>query len=161
MAKVYFKPSEYFQPQARPIFKKIKAELIRLFPSADIQDMGSTAIPGLLTKGDLDINLRGDRQDFNQAVNYLKKHYKTIQLHNWNDGFASFEDESSYDLPVGIQVTVKNHKEDKFLKQRQLLESSPKLVNKYNKIKKSHHGKEMDEYRKAKWEFIEEFLEEK
>lgn len=159
MTKVFFAPSQEFAEKVKKLFGRIRSELLDKFPNADIQDMGSTSVPGLLTKGDLDINMRVDKEDFAAAVEYLKTKYHPHQLGNWSDGFASFSDgEGNNELPLGIQVTVKGHEEDKFLRQRDLLASRPDLIAKYNKLKQEYNGREMDEYRQAKWRFIEDNL---
>lgn len=162
MEKVYFYPSENFQPKTKNVLNKIRRELLLVFPSAEAYDMGSTSIPGLLTKGDLDINLRVGKKDYKRAISYMSKSFDRSQLENWNDGFASFASKGDIEgIPVGIQITVKGHEEDKFFKQLELLKSDPSLIKKYNDIKKEYNGREMDDYRKAKWKFIEDNLENK
>jgi GrpB-like predicted nucleotidyltransferase (UPF0157 family) len=55
---VWFLPEAHFRTRVLQRFEQLKAELAVLIPDADIQHVGSTAIPGSLTKGDLDIQIR-------------------------------------------------------------------------------------------------------
>ncbi len=58
-------------------------------PDADVQDMGSTAIPGVLTKGDVDVNVRVAGEDFGRLIEFLRLRFTVHQPENWDDGFAS------------------------------------------------------------------------
>jgi GrpB-like predicted nucleotidyltransferase (UPF0157 family) len=121
--------------------------------------MGSTAVPGALTKGDLDTNVRlANRDEFDQVVEFLRDLFAMHQPQNWTDGYASFADEHSYGLPVGIQVTIRGHPDDKFIGQRDRLAASPDLIEKYNVLKVRFEGRDMDDYREAKWAFIATYL---
>lgn len=87
----------------------------------------------------------------------LGQHFEVGQPENWNDGFASFN-AHHFDLPVGVHVTAVGHPEDKFILQRDRLASSPDLVRQYNELKIRFEGCDMDEYRRAKWAFIDQHL---
>jgi len=158
MAKVFFKPSEVYRERAQTICSKVEGIVCDQLPDADVQDIGATSVPGLLTKGDVDINVRVSRQDFPKAVELLKSNFGVAQPENWGDGFASFSDEGSYELPVGVQLTIIGESEDKFAGQQARLVTSPELVQRYNALKREYQGKEMGAYRDAKWAFIAEFL---
>lgn len=58
-------------------------ELIRSkLPFAEVQHMGSTAVPSSLTKDDLDVNVRISKEKFIEAVEILKGMYEINQLTN-------------------------------------------------------------------------------
>jgi GrpB-like predicted nucleotidyltransferase (UPF0157 family) len=156
---VRFKLSQAFQPAAAEIVQRVAIRVRSEVSDADVQDMGATAVPGLLTKGDVDVSVRVPERDFVRAVELLRSHFEVHQPHNWTDGYASFVDDRSYSLPVGVQVTVKGHREDKFLAQRDRLLARPDLLAAYNDLKCRYEGADMDEYRAAKQAFIAEHLE--
>ena len=91
MTNVYFKSATYFIYQANKLFNEQKKIILDLIPSAKIEHIGSTAIPGSITKGDLDINVRIQEKNFNHAINVLKKLYEINQPENWTENFASFK----------------------------------------------------------------------
>jgi len=150
--------SQTFQPTAAQIVDEIAAVVRPIAADADVQDMGATAIPGLLTKGDVDVNVRVSAGDFVRVVDFLRLHFEINQPDNWTDGFASFADDTHYALPVGVQVTVIDHPDDVFVGQRDRLASQPDLIERYNELKARYEGSEMEEYRTAKWAFIEAHL---
>lgn len=159
MNKVYFKPSEEFLEKANQAFKEQKNRIHNLIPTADIEHIGSTAIPSSVTKGDLDINIRVVKEDFNKAVEILKQLYDINQPENWNSDFASFKDEKNLDIDFGVQLTVIGSNYDDFTKLRDLLIKNPKLVEEYNQMKQKYEGKSMDEYRKEKADFFQKLRE--
>ncbi len=138
--------------KTRSLFESEKSKLSDRFPNASIEHIGSTAIPGTLTKGDVDINVRLKLEEFDEVVEILKTLYKINQPENWTKEFASFKDDSR---DLGIQVTVLGSAEDYFVAQREYLKSHPEAVTELNALKERFEGKNMDEYRGAKEEFYE------
>ncbi len=134
------------------LFKSEKQKLHGLLPDADIEHVGGTAVPGLISKGDLDINIRVRPEDFEKAKKVLETIYEINQPENWSKGFASFKDDAR---ELGIQVTAIGSLEDYFVAQRDYLKSHPEKVAELNKLKEKFEGKSMDEYRKEKGEFFE------
>jgi GrpB-like predicted nucleotidyltransferase (UPF0157 family) len=158
MERLHFAFSETFQPVAIAIVEQVGVLVRSVVPHADVQDMGGTAVPGLLTKGDVDVSVRVTSESFAAACEVLRNSFVVHQPENWTDGYASFADESSYPLPVGVQVTIMGHSDDRFLQQRDRLLDDPALVAKYNDLKRAYEGSTQDEYRPAKWAFIEKYL---
>ena len=155
MGNVNFKPSKDFKELADKIFQEQRKRILKLVPSAGVEHIGSSAIADSITKGDLDLNVRVPGEDFKSAVEKLKSIYQINQPENWTNNFASFKDDGNFELPLGIQLTVKGSEYDDFVALRDLLVSSPKLLEEYNQMKLKYEGKEMDEYRKEKSEFFE------
>lgn len=153
METVTIRPNTDFKEKADILFEEQKEKLLQLLPFADIQHIGATAVPGLLTKGDLDINVRVKQNEFEVAVNELKRLYEINQPNNWTDSFASFKDDST-DLPLGVQLTVIDSNGDHFIKHREVLKNNPNLVEELNKIKQKFDGGEMESYREAKARFL-------
>ena len=110
---VYFRKQETFKQRAEELFLKEQKRILRVIPSADIQHIGSTAIPGSLTKGDLDIQVRVKQKDFEKAQNALSKMYKPNKGNPPTKTYASFKDDSAK-IPLGIQLIVIGSKEDNF-----------------------------------------------
>jgi uncharacterized protein len=150
--------SQVFQPAAAEIVEQIAALVEPLTAGADVQDMGATAIPGLLTKGDVDVNVRVAAGDFAPLVEFLGRRFEINQPQNWTEGFASFADETNYALPVGVQVTILCHADDVYIAQRDRLAARPDLIAEYNQLKSGYEGSDMDDYRTAKWAFIDAHL---
>ncbi len=136
-------------------YENQKQFLKNLVPTADIQHIGSTAVPGSITKGDIDIQVRVDKKDFVASRLLLGEHYKPNRKNEiWRDGFASFENYANPAIPVGIQLTIKGSKYDEFYQVRDLFLRDPSLLKKYNEMKRSCEGKTYSEYRKHKRELF-------
>lgn len=155
MSNVYFKSSKEYLERANKVFEDQKRRIQALLLNADIQHIGSTAIPGSITKGDLDINVRVSKNDFDKAIEVLKQLYDVNQPENWNDTFASFKDENNLGIDFGLQLSIKDSKYDDFTKLRDVLINDPNLVQEYNQMKQKYEGKGMDEYRKEKANFFQ------
>jgi GrpB-like predicted nucleotidyltransferase (UPF0157 family) len=151
MDTVRFKPSEEFKDKTDSLFVEQKKILEAKFPFADIQHIGGTSVSGLLTKGDLDINVRVSAEDFKAVSEELKNLYKINQPENWSNIYASFKDDSK---ELGVQVTVIGSGKDFFVVHRDELRKSPELVKRLNELKARFEGKDMSEYRTAKGQFL-------
>lgn len=153
MDTVSFKPSEEFKEKADKLFEEQKNILQTRFPFADIQHIGGTSVPNLLTKGDLDINVRVSAADFSKVSEELKNLYEINQPENWSNIYASFKVDSK---DLGVQVTVIGSAKDFFVVHRDELRKSPELVKQLNELKARFEGKDMSEYRTAKGQFLRE-----
>ncbi|MCX6115370.1 MAG: GrpB family protein [Proteobacteria bacterium] len=138
--------------QINILFESEKKRLLEFIPSVDIQHIGGTSIPDSISKGDLDINVRVKKEDFNETVKRLKNIYEVNQPENWTNGFASFKDDLR---DLGVQVTTIGGSEDYFITQRDYLRNHPNVLEELNILKQKFEGKDMDEYRHEKSRFFD------
>ncbi|MBB6096894.1 GrpB-like predicted nucleotidyltransferase (UPF0157 family) [Deinobacterium chartae] len=118
------------------------AERIReLCPAARVEHVGATAVPGLLTKGDLDLACVLEAQEFAEAVRVLDRHFARAQPENWVEGvFASFELPALPgvpDLDAALQVTVRGSGYDFFVRLRDRMRASPRWRAEMNAAKRA------------------------
>jgi GrpB-like predicted nucleotidyltransferase (UPF0157 family) len=132
--------------------------LREVLPDAEIHHVGATALPGAITKGDVDLVVRVDRQDFSAVIALLCTRYSRKQEDNWTSTFGSFGDDDGYALPLGIQVVVRDAEEDVFLYQRDYLLAHRDVLDKYNQIKSEHASDAADGYWRAKNSFFCELM---
>ncbi|MEC1153931.1 GrpB family protein [Cytobacillus horneckiae] len=137
------------------LHKKIINERL---PFADVQHVGSSAIPNSLTKGDLDIQVRVTLEQFPIAVQTLEALYELNEGSSKTDCFRAFKDNSTVPA-LGVQLTVINSEVDFFWKFREVLLINDKYRKEYDDIKRNYEGKEMDKYREAKSEFFGKLME--
>jgi GrpB-like predicted nucleotidyltransferase (UPF0157 family) len=161
MAGLAFHPVEVFRRQADSIVATAAASIERLLGAVKIDHIGATAIPGALTKGDVDVLVRVPREDFPPAVAACKERYAIHQLENWNNDFASFKDEITFSLPLGIQLVVQDSGADFFRYLRDRLRADPRLLTEYNQLKTRHQGGKPEAYWRAKNRFFERVLAER
>lgn len=158
MSIVSFRATADISEEAEQIFQIEKALLQKLLPNSDIQHAGSTAIPRSLTKGDVDIVIRSSREDFQNVKEKLLSLFEVNQKENWSEYFASFKDDKSFSLPLGIQLVIKESPTDYFTKVRDALIRDMDLLQEYNDMKKRNNGKDMKTYRKEKAAFFKKIL---
>ena len=143
---------------ADALFERIAAILRAVLPAgADIRHVGSTAVPGCETKGDLDIVVRVPAVDFAAAEAVLTARLTRNTGSVRTDTFAAFEDATTAPH-LGVQLAVIGGPFDDFHRFEAALRRDASLVERYNVLKMQFHGRPMDEYRAAKDTFIAEVL---
>ena len=136
-------------------FDETRALLEALLPQARIEHVGSTAVPGSITKGDLDICVLVAPGAFESADDVLARRFRRNAGSDRSGSFASFVAGAVGRVPVGIQLVRCGGPEDDFLRWRDLLRGSPQTLEAYNDLKRQWHGRPHDQYRRAKSRFIE------
>ena len=152
---VHFLPEEAFRAEVDATWAREAACLRVLVPGADVQHVGSTAVPGTLTKGDLDLQVRVEPGSFAAAERALGGAYA------WNTGsshlpgiFAAFCAPVG-SMDVGVQLTAIGSEVDTFWRFREVLRARPDLRHAYDNLKRGHQGGSMAVYRAAKGAFFE------
>ncbi|MDH4983872.1 GrpB family protein [Hyphomicrobium sp. D-2] len=143
---------------AQRLFDDIDAQLRPLLPvEAEIRHIGATAIPGCLTKGDLDVVIRVPVADFPCADAVLASRFARNGGSVRTDSFSAFED-ASQQPHLGLQLTVIGGNFDFFHQFAEALIQSPRLVEEYSALKRAHDNTDMEVYRAAKNAFIARVL---
>jgi GrpB-like predicted nucleotidyltransferase (UPF0157 family) len=146
------------QAAAEHLFERVKEELQTVLPAtAEVLHVGATAVPGCLTKGDLDIVVRVEHRAFQAVEDLLATRFPRNPGSTRTDEFASFEDECCTPH-LGIQLTTKGGAFDMFHLFAAALCADPALVHRYNALKLAHDGQSMDSYRAAKDAFVADVL---
>ena len=158
MSRVFFQPEAVFRQRACDLADHQAASIRALIPSARIEHIGGTSVIGALTKGDVDLAVTVEPGDFAPAVRAFREVYVVNQPENWTPFFASFKDDTSYALPLGIQLGVAGSETYSFTRLRDRLRSDPSALARYNALKQAHAGGDETAYREAKGEFIERLL---
>ncbi len=144
--------------KAQRLYEAVSTSLKAVLPpTADIRHIGATAVPGCLTKGDLDIVVRVDAGHFDDADSAIAYRFTRNEGSVRTKTFSAFEDDSN-DPHLGIQLAAINGPFDFFHHFVEALRQSPALVREYNELKCVHDGGAMAVYRAAKDAFVEKVL---
>lgn len=101
--------------EAERLFARVEEELRSLLSApADIRHVGATAVPGCLTKGDLDVVVRVEADAFVEADRALSVRFPRNDGSKRTDSFSAFED-SGVVPHLGIQLTVVGGADDYFI----------------------------------------------
>ena len=155
--RVSFVPESAIRGRVEAAFIHHRELLASLLPEAEAHHIGSTAVQGSLTKGDLDIQVRVAAEQFAHADAVLASHYERNIASTHSPTFSSFKDDSA-DPPLGIQLTVAGGQDDFFCRLRDYLIAHPEVNERYNALKRRFDGALMADYRAAKSAFIEALL---
>lgn len=149
-------------PIAERAFAAWRAMLEPILPPAsEIEHIGATAVPGCMTKGDVDIVVRVNASDFADADAALAAKLARNTGSIRTEQFAAFEKREAEPPLLGVQLVVRGSTFDDFAMFRDRLLSDPQLLAAYNALKREHQGKSMDAYRAAKAAFIEGALDDR
>ncbi|WP_052088333.1 GrpB family protein [Paenibacillus wynnii] len=143
MKSVHFYDHRWVCYKAQQLFMEHRVKIKQVVPEADIQHIGSTAIPGTLTKGDLDIQVRVTQEQFHQTVKDLSILYSINHGSSITETFQAMKDDST-DPPLGIQVTVMGSDFDFFHKIRDVLLRNESYRRKYDQLKIDYEGRDMN-----------------
>jgi GrpB-like predicted nucleotidyltransferase (UPF0157 family) len=151
----FFNPNDY-QERVAQIFSEIKGRLTQVLPFAEIEHIGSSAITGAVSKGDLDVLVRVKNECFNEALAVIQSLGFSIK-----NGTLRTESLCMLEGPQGvaIQLIEQGSKFEMFVRFRDLMNANPDLVDKYNELKMNCLGLTADEYRVRKSKFIEALID--
>ena len=140
--------------QAVDAFARLIPDLSAILPAgADILHVGATAVPGCLTKGDLDVAVRVPDEDFEIAEAALSARFPRNHGSVQTMDFAAFEMRGA-NPETGIQLAVIGGPFDHFHVFGPALLAHPALLEGYNELKTMFDGQPMETYRAAKALFI-------
>lgn len=143
--------SDLARRSACELFREIEMTVTGFLPaSAEVLHVGSTAIAGCLTKGDLDVLVRIACEDFPAADIELQARYPRNLASARTHDFSAF----CVDAHVGVQLTAIGGKFDVFHLFSDALRADPMLLAAYNRLKRDYDGRPMNDYREAKDAFV-------
>lgn len=151
-------PSNDLFLRADQIVRAVREKIAGELAEAEIEHIGATAIPGAMTKGDVDVMVRVSPAAFARSVEVLKKAFSVKQPKNWDPNFASFGDETGYDLPLGVQLVIRDSEADFFVFMREYLIKNEAALVEYNRLKIQHAELGPEAYWKAKNNFLTKIL---
>ena len=133
--------------------ERVRDLIFKVLPNQIVDEVGSSAVDGVIGKGDLDFALAVPKPQFQTVIAALDRQFKR----NFNQ-FSSTEFQGysvDSDIDIAIQVFIKGGSFDNFNRFRDMLRADLVLKQSYNNLKRAWNGRDMQEYRGAKAKFIE------
>ncbi|HEX6901685.1 MAG TPA: GrpB family protein [Thermoanaerobaculia bacterium] len=153
-----FLEPEMYQPRARAVYETVATQLRALLPDALIEHIGSSAIAGAISKGDLDVFVAVSRDKFSEAIAAIESCGFRIKSNTLRtDQLCPFESDN-YALDVGIQLVERGSHFEFFRRFRDLMNADPWLRDRYNQLKREAEPLDEQSYRVLKSDFIEAVL---
>ncbi len=156
MPKLIFVLSDSVAEEARAAFAAHERRIRARLPHVEVRHTGGTSVPGLLTTGDVDLQVRTKKQEFARARDVLCELYEPLYPEAWHDESAYFVAANSKPT-VEVALTVIGTLDDLHHGEAwQLIAADPELIKRYNALKRAHEGGSQDDYSAAKRDFFYE-----
>lgn len=158
MNKMLLKKYEDYSEHVNNLFAVLSKELRSILPNARIEHIGSSAVTGSISKGDLDVFVGIDHSYFNQALSLIK----SLDFSEKEGTFRSDElcmlVTNKFNYDVAVQLVSNGSEFEDFIKFRDLLKTNPEFVKEYNEVKLMAQSLDENEYRQKKSIFIAKIL---
>ena len=159
MATALYEPKCY-QAATQALFMEVAQQVLAEFPDVQVEHIGSTAIPGALSKGDLDIAVLVPPGQVDHFLPGLLKLGFKIQSSTLRTPQLCMLKSLRQDVDLALQVIERGSRFEFFLTFRDRLRANPDLVIQYNQVKQASKHLDDAAYRAAKSRFIEQMLSE-
>lgn len=130
----FLDPHQY-QPEVTQLFEVIANEVCRLLPKARVEHIGASAIPGAISKGDLDVFVGVDEEELERTVECLERNGYRVKRDTLRNESLCMLETSSYEVPVAMQVVANGSQYEMFLTFRDAVKRSKSLLEEYNQMK--------------------------
>jgi GrpB-like predicted nucleotidyltransferase (UPF0157 family) len=129
--------SDTLLDEADRLWRRVAGELTAARVPGDVVLVGPASLPGVLTRGDIDLHLRVPAGDFAAAVERLHTCYRPTSRDSWAPTLAVFDIPAT--RPAGLAVTPVGSEHDRrFTTSWRRLRSEPDLLREYNALKSAH-----------------------
>ena len=135
---------------------RVLRRLSEILPYATIEEVGSTAVKGMLGKNDIDIAIAVSPSDFLTARSCLDAQFKRNDEQFSSAAFQGYLVKSVTDM--ALQLFCIGSSFDVFSEFRDLLSRSAGMRMRYTLLKRRWNGRDMYAYRVAKSKFINSVL---
>ena len=143
-------PSDLVAEEAAAVFAEHQRRIRVRLPDAEIRHTGGASVLGVLTAGDVDLQVRVDRESFEAASDALGELYEPHHAEAWHSEDAFFVASDS-EPRVEIALAVIGSLDDLHHGEAwQRIAADPGLIERYNALKQAYEGGSYDEYDAAK-----------
>ena len=154
MRELRFVLSDAVAAEAAAAFAEHARRIRERLPDAQVRHTGGTSVPGVLTTGDVDLQVRTERDAFAAARNALCELYEPMHRHAWDAEGAFFAAVDS-DPQVEVALTAIGSLHDLHHGEAwDRIAADPDLIARYNALKRAHEGGSPAAYDAAKREFF-------
>ena len=136
MEEMHLVLSDHVLVTAHVILERERVLLLPLLPEHLLVLTGGSSLPGVLTRGDVDLHVRVAEKDFASTVNVLRKLHEVVHPEIWQSDLATFGVDAL--LPTGVAVTPIGSVHDVlFTRTWQILADDSAELTGYNEMKAS------------------------
>jgi GrpB-like predicted nucleotidyltransferase (UPF0157 family) len=145
--------SDLVSAEATAAYEEHSRRINERLPQVEVRHVGGTSVPGLLTTGDVDLQVRVPEPDFAEARDALCELYEPMYRDRWRESAYFYA--ASSEPRVEIALTAIGNIDDLHHGESwQRIAADPALVEGYNALKRTHEGSSINEYQAAKRAFF-------
>ena len=96
--------SDELSERSRACRAQVSARLSERFPEASVEPLGSSFVPGSMSRGDIDLLVSTPPEGFQLLSEHLQAWGEPAQVENWTEGFASVSLDLEPARGVGVQL---------------------------------------------------------
>lgn len=148
--------SDTILDDARRLRLQVERELASARIFGDLLVTGPASWPGVLTKGDLDLQLRVPADRFEVSVDRLRAVYPATSLSAWAATLAVFEVPAVRSAGLAVTPLGSDH-DRRFTSAWRRLRAEPDVLRAYNALKSRYFG--TPQYETAKSAFFDEIAD--
>ena len=153
----FLEPDQFIHKLSR-IFANLKSRISEKLPASNIDHVGSSAIKGAISKGDLDILVRVDIADLERGISALQELGFTVKQGTLRTESLCMLVTTEFSEDVAVQLVAQGSEFENFIIFRDRLNTNPDLVKQYNQLKLESAGLSAADYRTRKSKFIQRVL---
>lgn len=153
---VQLRPELELRAVVEQLYARAASQIHTLIPTAEVLHVGATALPGGLTKGDLDLQVRVEREIFERAARALETLFVPRagpELELVRTFWAP-----TWEVPLDLILTARDVPGDVPWRVRDVLLKRDDLRAAFHRLQRRFEGRTTAEYRAAKDRFFREVL---
>ena len=156
MVVLHFVLSDLVADEAAAAFAQHERRIRERLPNVEVCHTGGTSVLGVLTSGDVDLQVRTKRHSFSSARDVLCELYEPLYPEAWQSDSAYFVAADA--IPrVEVALTVIGTLDDLHHGAAwHRIAADSGLIERYNALKRAHEGGSADDYNAAKRDFFHE-----
>ena len=145
--------SDLIADKAKSAYDEHSRKIRERLPNVEVRHVGGSSVPGLLTSGDVDLQVRVTEAEYGPACEVLCEIYEPIYRERWRESAYFYAPTS--DPRVEIALTVIGNIDDLHHGESwRRIARDPALIDRYNALKRSQEGRSLEDYQAAKREFF-------
>jgi GrpB-like predicted nucleotidyltransferase (UPF0157 family) len=153
MEGMHFFLSDLIADKAKAAYDDHAKRIRQRLPNVEVCHVGGSSVPGLLTSGDVDLQVRVTEHEYGAACEALCEMYEPMYRERWRESAYFYA--ASSDPRVEIALTVIGNIDDLHHGESwQRIATDPALIERYNALKRSQEGRSLEDYQAAKREFF-------
>jgi GrpB-like predicted nucleotidyltransferase (UPF0157 family) len=145
--------SDLIADRAKAAFDEHAHRINERLPSVEVRHVGGSSVPGLLTIGDIDLQVRVSEDDYEAACDALCEMYEPMYRERWRESAYFYAPSSAPRVEIAL-TAIGNIDDLHHGESWRRIAADPALIERYNALKRSQEGRSLDDYQAAKREFF-------